>query len=187
MRILSTKLDGVVIVDPTILVDKRGYLFESFESYNQDAFATAVGTSVEFVLDLHTRSKHGVIRGIHYQLRRPHAKLVSALFGRIFDVAVDLRQSSDTLGQWVSVELSADNRRQIWIPPGFGHAFLALSPNAEAMYKLSDYHSPEYNRTVCWNDSDIAIDWPLPPGLLAPILSEKDRHGVALREAEVFS
>jgi len=184
MRVHRTELDGVIVVEPTILADKRGYLFES---YNQDAFSAAVGTPVEFVLDLRTRSEQGVVRGIHYQLCRPQGKLVSVLAGTVFDVAVDLRRSSRTFGRWISVELSSDNRRQIWIPPGFGHAFLALSASAEVLYKLSDYHSPEHSRTVSWDDQDIAIDWPLPRGLREPILSDKDRQGVAFREAEVFS
>jgi dTDP-4-dehydrorhamnose 3,5-epimerase len=184
MRVLRTKLDEVMLIEPKVSVDERGYLFES---YNGNALATAVGAPVDFVLDLYSQSLHGVIRGIHYQVRRPQAKLISVLVGKIFDVAVDLRRSSPSFGQWISVELSAENRRQIWIPPGFGHAFLALSPNAEVLYKLSDYHSPDNSRTISWDDPDLGIDWPLPPGLREPILSQKDRHGLTLRQAEVFS
>lgn len=183
MRVHATGLDGVLVIEPDVFVDRRGCVFES---YNQLEFATVAGVSVPFVLDLRTRSEHGVLRGIHYQILRPQGKLVCALAGRIFDVAVDLRRSSRTFGQWFGVELSGDNKRQIWVPAGFGHAFLTLSPIAEVLYKLSDYHSAEHSRTIAWNDANVAIDWPLPADCNVPILSEQDCQGVAFRDAEVF-
>jgi dTDP-4-dehydrorhamnose 3,5-epimerase len=183
MRVRQTTLHEVMLIEPTVLVDERGYLFESC---NRDALASAVGAPVEFVLDLQSKSVQGVIRGIHYQVRHPQAKLISVVAGEVFDVAVDLRRSSSSFGKWIAVELSAENRRQIWIPPGFGHGFLTLSPSAEVLYKLSDYHSPDCSRTICWNDPALGIDWPMPPGFPEPILSQKDRQGLSFRDAEVF-
>jgi dTDP-4-dehydrorhamnose 3,5-epimerase len=183
MRVLQTALDQVVLIEPTVLADERGYLFEA---YNRETLSSHLGAPVDFVLDLQSRSGCGVIRGIHYQLRRPQAKLISVVQGRVFDVAVDLRRSSPRFGQWTGAELSAENKRQIWVPAGFGHAFLTLSQSAEVLYKLSTYHSPDCSRTIAWNDPEIAIDWPMRFEFGQPILSQKDRHGVRLRDAEVF-
>lgn len=183
MRTLQTTLDEVILIEPRVLSDDRGYLFES---YNRESLSRLVGAHQDFVLDLQSRSSRGVIRGIHYQLSPPQAKLIRVVQGSIFDVAVDLRRSSPGFGQWMGVELSAENRRQVLIPPGFGHAFLAVSDTVEVLYKLSSVHAPDFSRTIAWNDQDIAVDWPLRLEDGEPILSPKDMHGTLLREAEVF-
>ncbi len=183
MRVLQTSLDDVLMIEPNVLADERGYLFESC---NIAALSRAVGTPVSFVLDLQSRSSHCVLRGIHYQLERPQAKLISVVDGEIFDVAVDLRRSSPSFGRWTGAVLSARNKRQIWIPAGFGHAFLTLSSSAEVLYKVTDYHSPASSRVIVWNDPQIAIDWPLPREPAHPVVSSKDRHGKLLMNAEAF-
>jgi dTDP-4-dehydrorhamnose 3,5-epimerase len=183
MRVTKTELDAILVLEPAAFADERGFLFEG---YNRAAYAAAIGAGVEFVLDVHSRSRRGVLRGIHYQLHRPQAKLVSVLAGEVLDVVVDLRRSKPTFGRWVAVELSSDNQRRVWIPPGFGHAFLVVSESADMLYKLTDYHSAADSRTIKWDDLDLNIPWPLPAGLRAPILSPADRNGVALRAAEVF-
>ena len=183
MRVLQTSLDEVLVIEPNVLADERGYLFESC---NVAALSRAVGLSVSFVLDLQSRSSYGVLRGIHYQLDRPQAKLISVVDGEIFDVAVDLRRSSPRFGRWTGAVLSAENKRQIWIPAGFGHAFLTLSSSAEVLYKITDYHSAAGSRVIVWNDPQIAIAWPLPPELAHPVVSPKDRHGSFLIDAEAF-
>ena len=183
MRVLQTGLDQVVLIEPTVLADERGYLFEA---YNRKMLSGLLGEPLDFVLGLQSRSGCGVIRGIHYQLRRPQAKLISVVQGKVFDVAVDLRRSSPSFGHWTGAELSAENKRQILIPTGFGHAFLTLSRSAEVLYNLSAYHSPDCSRTIAWNDPDIAIVWPMRFEAGQPILSQKDGHGALLRDAEVF-
>jgi dTDP-4-dehydrorhamnose 3,5-epimerase len=183
MRVLQTALDEVVLIEPTVLADERGYLFEA---YNRDMLSSVVGAPPDFVLDLQSRSTGGVIRGIHYQLRRPQAKLISVVQGKVFDVVVDLRRSSPRFGHWTGAELSAENKRQIWIPAGFGHAFLTLSQSAEVLYKLTAYHSVDYSRTIAWNDPEIAIAWPTRFKSGHPILSQKDRDAALLCDAEVF-
>ena len=183
MRVLQTSLDEVLIIEPDVLTDERGYLFESC---NIAALSSAVGMPVGFVLDLQSRSSHGVLRGIHYQVDRPQAKLISVVDGEIFDVAVDLRRSSSGFGRWTGAVLSAQNKRQIWIPAGFGHAFLTLSSSAEVLYKITDYHSPTGSRVIVWDDPQIAIEWPLPRELALPVVSSKDRHGKLLIDAEAF-
>jgi dTDP-4-dehydrorhamnose 3,5-epimerase len=179
MQVIKTRLSGVLTIEPRIFADARGFLFES---YNQNALMQAAGISDSFVQDNHSQSGKHVLRGLHYQIRQPQGKLVRAVSGRILDVAVDLRRSSATFAQWLGVELSAENRRIAWIPQGFAHGFIALSEHAEVVYKTTDYWAPQHERTIAWNDPDLAIDWLTD----TPILSAKDHAGVLLRDAEVF-
>ena len=182
MKAISTAIPDVVIIEPQVIEDERGFFMESF---NQQRFEQAVGTSVCFVQDNHSRSVRGVLRGLHYQIgERAQAKLVRAAVGALFDVAVDLRRSSPTFGRWVGVELSATNRRQLWIPAGFAHGFVVLGEGAELMYKTTDYYSPADDRCLLWNDPDIGIAWPLTGD--APLLSAKDANGRALHDADLF-
>ncbi len=176
-----TCLPEVLILQPRVFGDDRGFFFES---YNRQDFLSATGVDVEFVQDNHSRSARGVLRGIHYQVVHPQGKLVRVTAGRVWDVAVDLRRHSPRFGQWAGVELSAENKRQLWVPPGFGHAFLTLSDHAEFLYKTTDYWAPAHERSVAWNDPDLAIAWPL--GGLAPQLAAKDAAAPPLRAAEVF-
>lgn len=180
MKVQTTALDGVLLLEPAVFSDARGFFFESF---NARAFREETGIDTRFVQDNHSRSARNVLRGIHYQVVRPQGKLVRVASGRVFDVAVDLRRSSGTLGRWVGVELSADNYRQLWLPPGFGHAFLTLSESADVLYKTTDYWFGEHDRAVRWNDPSLAIDWPLAG---APIVSDKDGAAPSLRQAELF-
>lgn len=155
------------------------------ESYNRRVFAEVTGQDVEFVQDNHSRSAKGVLRGLHYQLRQPQGKLVRVVRGAVFDVAVDIRRESPRFGGWVGVELSADNQRQLWVPPGFAHGFLVLSESAEFLYKTTDYYAPEHERSILWSDGDIGIDWPLAAhGLEQPLLSAKDAQAVGLMQAQ---
>ncbi|KIA82253.1 dTDP-4-dehydrorhamnose 3,5-epimerase [Chromobacterium piscinae] len=171
MNVIDTAIPDVKIIEPAVFGDARGFFFESF---NQKKFEEAVGYSVEFVQDNHSRSAKGVLRGLHYQLD-PHAqgKLVRVAAGAVFDVAVDIRLQSPTYGRWVGVELSADNKRQLWIPPGFAHGFLTLSDNTEFLYKTTDYWFKDLERAIAWNDPTLAIDWPLQQ---PPVLSAKDQE-----------
>lgn len=179
MQITPTKLPDVLLLEPKIWQDKRGFFMES---YNQNTFRQKTGLTVNFVQDNHSQSQQNVLRGLHYQIRQSQGKLVRALVGEIFDVAVDLRQSSPTFGQWVGEILSAENKKQLWIPPGFAHGFLVLSAVAEVFYKATDFYAPQYDRSLLWNDAQIDIDW----GITQPIVSEKDKNAPCLREAEVF-
>lgn len=181
MQITRLAIPDVILIEPRVFGDDRGFFFES---YNARAFEAAVGCPVDFVQDNHSRSLVGVLRGLHYQLP-PHAqgKLVRVVLGEVFDVAVDIRRASPTFGQWVGATLSAENKRQMWIPPGFAHGFLTVSESAEFLYKTTDYYAPKYERCIAWNDPDIDIQW---PGGTAPLLSAKDAEGAALREADVF-
>jgi dTDP-4-dehydrorhamnose 3,5-epimerase len=182
LKVTPTAIPEVLVVEPQIFADERGFFFESF---NQQAFNQALGAEVHFVQDNHSKSKQGVLRGIHYQLN-PHAqgKLVRVVSGSVYDVAVDLRRSSKTFGQWVGVELSADNKKQLWIPDGFGHAFLTLSESAEFLYKTTDYYSSVSERSIRWDDAQLAIIW---PKLDVPLsLSEKDLKAKLLAEADLF-
>jgi dTDP-4-dehydrorhamnose 3,5-epimerase len=172
-------LNAVKILEPRVFGDERGFFLES---YNARSFA-GLGIAEPFVQDNHSRSRHGVLRGIHYQVVRPQGKLVRCVRGEIFDVAVDLRRSSDQFGQWTGVRLSEENRRMLWIPAGFGHGFVVLSDSADVLYKATDYYAPEGERSILWNDPEIGIDWPLPG---EPVLSGKDAAGKRLREADVF-
>ena len=179
MKATRLAIPEVVLIEPKVFGDARGFFFES---YNQRAFNEATGTDFQFVQDNHSRSAKGVLRGLHYQLRQPQGKLVRVVQGAVFDVAVDIRKSSATFGQWVGVELSADNHRQLWVPPGFAHGFLVLSESAEFLYKTTDYYAPQHERCIAWNDPQLAIAWP--DIGMAPLLSAKDAKGMALSEAE---
>ena len=181
MKVTPAAIDDVLIIEPQVFGDARGFFYESF---NQKAFNESTGLDVNFVQDNHSCSVKGVLRGLHYQVHQPQAKLVRVVRGEIFDVVVDLRKSSPTFGQWVGVILSAENRRQIWIPHGFAHGFLTLSDEAEVLYKTTDYYAPQHERCIAWNDAQIAIGWPLAK---APVLSVKDQAGVSLNNAEVFA
>lgn len=180
MKITKTKIPDVLIIEPRIFGDARGFFYESF---NQKVWQEMTGLPITFVQDNHSRSKQNVLRGLHYQIQQPQAKLVRVARGSIFDVAVDIRQSSPNFGQWVGVELTEENRFQIWIPEGFAHGFLVLSDFAEVLYKTTDYWAPEHERTIVWNDSDLAIQWPLQK---PPILSAKDNEGVTFKKSKVF-
>ncbi len=181
-RRLSTAIPDVLIIEPELFGDERGFFYES---YNRRVFLELTGgVASEFVQDNHSRSRHNVIRGLHYQIRQSQGKLVRAVVGAVFDVAVDIRRKSPTFGQWVGVELTESNRRMLWIPPGFAHGFLTISEVAEVLYKATDYWAPEHERTILWNDRDLNIQWPLKHG--HPHLSDKDRAGRALQEAAVY-
>jgi len=180
MNVIPTELPDVLLLEPRVFGDERGFFFESF---NARAFAEATGVTREFVQDNHSRSVRGVLRGLHYQISQPQGKLVRVVAGEVFDVAVDLRRGSPTFGRWAGVNLSADNKRMMWVPEGFAHGFLVLSESAEFLYKTTDYYAPEHERCIRWDDPQLAIDWPLQE---APQLSAKDRSGVALAEAELF-
>lgn len=182
MRVISTGIEGALILEPKVFGDARGFFMESF---NARTFAELTGVSDPFVQDNHSRSARGVLRGLHYQIRQPQGKLVRVVRGSVFDVAVDLRRSSPTFGRWVGVELSEENMRQFWIPPGFGHGFLVLSESADFLYKTTDYYAPEHERCIAWDDPTIGVDWPTVEGPL--LLSDKDRKGRALAEAEVYA
>ena len=176
-----TAIPEVVVVEPKVFGDDRGFFFESF---NRARFAEAVGRDVEFVQDNHSLSSRGVLRGLHYQLPNPQGKLVRAVRGEVFDVAVDLRRGSPTFGRWVGERLSAENKRQLWIPEGFAHGFLVLSEQAEFLYKTTDYWHPEHERCIRWDDPTLAIAWPLQGG--APTVSAKDAAGVSFGAAPAF-
>jgi dTDP-4-dehydrorhamnose 3,5-epimerase len=180
MKAIPTAIPEVLILEPKIFGDSRGFFMESF---NQKIFSTLTGTEETFVQDNHSRSTKHVLRGIHYQIQQPQGKLVRVVQGRVFDVAVDLRRSSGTFGQWVGVELSEDNYRQLWVPAGFGHAFVVLSDKAEFLYKTTSYYAPEHERCIRWDDPDIGIKW---PEIEMPLLSEKDKVGQAFKGAEVY-
>jgi len=181
MKPAATALPDVLLFEPAVYEDQRGFFFESF---NQRDFNVAIGRNVRFVQDNHSRSAKHVLRGLHYQLRQPQGKLVRVAAGEVFDVAVDLRRSSPTFGKFVGTVLSAENRKQLWIPEGFAHGFLVLSETADFLYKTTDYYAPADQQSVLWNDPDIGIDWPIDG---EPILSARDRAGVPLRQAEVFA
>lgn len=181
MKVTPTKLAGVLIIEPRVFGDERGFFFESF---NQRAFDEAVGAHVDFVQDNHSKSSRNVLRGLHYQLPpKAQGKLVRVVQGEVFDVAVDLRKNSKTFGQSVGEVLSAENKRQLWIPAGFAHGFLTLSEMAEFLYKTTDYYSPEHERCICWDDEELAIQWPL---LGDPVLSGKDLAGDPFSAATVY-
>ena len=180
MQVLPTDLPGVLLLEPRVFGDARGFFFES---YNRRAFHKATGVDVEFVQDNHSRSSRNVLRGLHYQVRQAQGKLVRVTAGEVWDVAVDLRRGSPKFGQWAGFTLSAESRRMAWIPPGFAHGFLVMSDSAEVLYKATDYYAPEHERSIAWNDPDLAIEWPLTG---APVLSAKDAAGARFRDAEVY-
>ena len=183
MNALPTAIEGVFILEPKVFGDARGFFMES---YNRRAFQQATGLDVEFVQDNHSRSRQGVLRGLHYQLQQPQGKLVRVTQGAVFDVAVDIRRGSPSFGRWVGVELTADNHRQLWVPPGLAHGFAVLSDSADFLYKTTDYYAPQHERCILWNDPAIGIDWPLAAhGIDEPLLSDKDRAGVPLAQADL--
>ncbi len=179
MRAIETPIPGVLVLEPKVFGDARGFFFES---WNARRFAEVTGVEADFVQDNHSRSVQGVLRGLHYQVRNPQGKLVRVVRGAVFDVAVDLRRASPTFGRWFGAELSEENHRQMWVPPGCAHGFVVLSEFADFLYKATDYYAPEHERCIAWNDPDIGIDW----GIHAPVLSAKDLQGVAFAVAETY-
>lgn len=180
MNIIMTGIPDVLIVEPKIFGDDRGFFYES---YNKEEFQRATQVNSDFVQDNHSLSSRDVLRGLHYQIEQPQGKLVRVVSGAVFDVAVDIRRSSANFGKWVGVELSAENKRQVWVPEGFAHGFLVLSERAEFLYKTTNYYAPDYERCIHWNDPKLAIKWPVTG---EPVVSEKDAQGLSLLDAEVF-
>ena len=180
MQIIKTDISDVIIFEPKVFGDARGFFFES---YNQRVFQQATGSAPVFVQDNHSRSAKNVLRGLHYQIVQPQGKLVRVTVGEVFDVAVDIRKSSPTFGQSVGAYLSAENNRQMWVPPGFAHGFVVLSEFAEFLYKTTDFYAPEHERCIVWNDPELGIAWPLKD---EPLLSQKDLQGVLFKDAECF-
>ncbi|ESS15748.1 dTDP-4-dehydrorhamnose 3,5-epimerase [Betaproteobacteria bacterium MOLA814] len=181
--VTTTPLDGVLLLEPKVFGDERGFFFESF---NQRDFDQATGLSVQFVQDNHSKSSQGVLRGLHYQIQHPQGKLVRVTAGEVFDVVVDLRSSSATFGRSYGITLSADNKKQLWIPPGFAHGFLVTSESAEFLYKTTDYWYPEFERSLLWSDPALGIEWPIAQGQ-GPVLAKKDEVALSLSLAEVFA
>jgi len=181
MHIVATSIPDVLILEPKVFGDDRGFFYESF---NQRRFRELTGITADFVQDNHSKSARNVLRGLHYQIRQPQGKLVRVVAGEVFDVVVDLRKSSATFGRWVGVTLSAENKRQFWVPEGFAHGFVVTSDSAEFLYKTTDYWAPEFERSILWNDPAIGIQWPL---TVEPLLSGKDKLGTPLAQAEVFA
>ena len=180
MNVIPTEIPDILIIEPKVFGDSRGFFFESF---NKRLFIEKTGSRDEFIQDNHSRSSKGVLRGLHYQIKQPQGKLVRVSYGEVLDVAVDLRKSSNTYGQWVGVNLSADNKRQLWIPPGFAHGFVVLSQNAEFLYKTTDYYAPEHERCIRWDDKELSIEWQLEG---EPLVSEKDANGASFSAADKF-
>ncbi|MBL6986444.1 MAG: dTDP-4-dehydrorhamnose 3,5-epimerase [Methylobacter sp.] len=181
MKAIPTAIPDVLIIEPKVFGDERGFFFES---YNRRQFAELIGRDVDFVQDNHSRSVKNVLRGLHYQIKQPQGKLVRVVQGAVFDVVVDIRRSSPTFGQHVTEELSAENKRMLWVPEGFAHGFVVISDTAEFLYKTTDYWVPEFERSIAWNDPDIGIEWPIQG---EPALSAKDQLGKLLAEAEYFA
>ncbi len=182
VNVVRTRLPEVLILEPRVFGDDRGFFLES---WNERVFDEAAGGPVRFVQDNHSRSARGVLRGMHYQLTQPQGKLVRVVAGRVFDVAVDMRRDSPRCGQWVGVELSAENRRQLWVPPGFAHGFLVLSETADFLYKTTDYYQPSDEKALAWNDPAVGIEWPLAPGQ-QPSLSAKDQSAASFADAAFY-
>jgi dTDP-4-dehydrorhamnose 3,5-epimerase len=181
MNVVTTDLPGLLIIEPKVFGDHRGFFYESF---NARRFAELTGVKADFVQDNHSKSARNVLRGLHYQIRQQQGKLVRVVAGEVFDVAVDIRANSPSFGRWMGITLSAENKRQLWIPPGFAHGFVVISESAELLYKTTDYWAPEYERSILWNDPVIGIKWPA--SITSPVLSEKDRNAKLLSEAEVL-
>jgi dTDP-4-dehydrorhamnose 3,5-epimerase len=181
VKVIRTEIPDVLMIEPKVFGDARGFFLES---YNENVFREATGVTATFVQDNHSRSGRGVLRGLHYQVKQPQGKLVRVVRGAVFDVVVDLRRSSPSFGQWVGTELSEENHRQFWVPPGFAHGFVVLSESADFLYKTTEYYAPEHERCIAWNDPALAIGWPLEA---EPLVSAKDRGGVSLRDAELFA
>lgn len=183
MKLISTSLPEVPVLEPRVFGDARGFFLESF---NERVFRELTGVKLPFVQDNHSRSARGVLRGLHYQIRNPQGKLVRVVSGRVFDVAVDMRRSSPTFGRWAGAELSAENHRQLWVPPGFAHGFVVLSDSADFLYKTTDYYAPEHERALAWNDPHVGIEWPTAELDAPPILSPKDAAAPQWSNAEFF-
>jgi dTDP-4-dehydrorhamnose 3,5-epimerase len=181
MNITPTEIPAVLVIEPRVFEDDRGFFFESF---NEKIFADKLNISARFVQDNHSCSAQNVLRGLHYQIQQPQGKLVRVVAGAIFDVVVDIRKSSPTFGQWVSCILSAENKKQLWVPEGFAHGFLSMADGTEVLYKATDFYAPAHERSIVWNDPDLAIAWPLTAN---PIVSAKDQAGSPFKTAEVFS
>lgn len=181
MKATQLTIPDIFLLEPQVFGDERGFFFENF---NQRQFDSAIGKKVTFVQSNHSRSAKHVLRGLHYQIRQPQGKLVRVVVGEVFDVAVDIRRSSPTFGQWVGETLTAENKKQMWVPQGFAHGFVVLSDYAEFLYKTTDYWAPDFERSILWNDPDLNIDWPMNA---APVLSTKDQNGVRFRNAEIFT
>ncbi|MBA3014202.1 MAG: dTDP-4-dehydrorhamnose 3,5-epimerase [Proteobacteria bacterium] len=181
MKFLPTRIPDVIVIEPKVFGDHRGFFMETWQ---QQVF-TEAGISHPFVQDNHSRSSQGILRGLHYQIKHPQGKLVRVISGEVFDVAVDIRKNSPTFGQWVGETLSADNRKMLWVPPGFAHGFYVMSESAEFLYKCTDFYTPPHERTILWNDPALGINWPLVNGA-APVLSTKDAEGVLFTEAEIY-
>lgn len=181
MNAIPLAIPDVILFEPRVFGDERGFFFESF---NQRRFEEAIGRSVNFVQDNHSRSSKNVLRGLHYQIKQPQGKLVRVVEGAVFDVAVDLRKSSPTFGKWVGQVLSAENKKQMWVPEGFAHGFVVISESAEFLYKTTDFYAPEYERCLVWNDPALTIDWPISD---APSVSVKDDRGMRFEDAEYFA
>ena len=178
MKVTATGIADVLIIEPKVFGDTRGFFYESF---NQQAFDEASGLNVSFVQDNHSRSLRGVLRGLHYQVQQPQGKLVRAVRGAVFDVVVDIRKNSSTFGKWVGVDLTEDNHKQMWIPPGLAHGFMVISDAADFLYKTTAYYAPQYERCLAWDDPTVGIEWPLTQyGIVSPQLSAKDKQGLAL-------
>jgi dTDP-4-dehydrorhamnose 3,5-epimerase len=182
MRFIPTAIPGVILIEPKVFADERGFFLES---YQKQCFVEA-GIPFDFVQDNHSRSQQGVLRGLHYQIQQTQGKLVRVIAGEIFDVAVDIRKSSPTFGKWVGEFLSAESKKLLWVPPGFAHGFYVTSPETEVLYKATDYYAPQWERSIMWNDPALNIEWPLINGV-KPSLSSKDQAGTPLSEAEIFT
>ena len=181
MNIIRTGIPDIFIIEPSVFGDERGFFLES---YNEKAFNAMTGATITFVQDNHSRSKKNVLRGLHYQIKQPQGKLVRVINGEVFDVAVDIRRSSPTFGKWVGECLTAENKKQMWVPPGCAHGFLVLSDVAEFLYKTTDYYAPEFERCIQWNDPDLNVHWPITGH---PLVSKKDKNGVLFKNAELFA
>ena len=180
MKVIATEIPDVLIIEPKVFGDDRGFFMESF---NQVEWEKATGLNTTFVQDNHSRSSKGVLRGLHYQIKQPQGKLVRVIQGEVFDIAIDLRRSSATFGKWTGLVLSADNKRQLWVPEGFAHGFLVLSELADVLYKATDYYAPEHERCLLWNDMQLKINWPLQ---VQPVLSAKDANALMLGDSEYY-
>lgn len=180
MKVTPTHIPDVFVIEPEVFGDDRGFFYESF---SQVKFEQGIGAKYDFVQDNHSRSVKNVLRGLHYQIQQPQGKLVRCILGKVFDVAVDMRQSSPTFGQWAGVELSAENKKMFWVPPGFAHGFVTLSDVAEFVYKTTDYYAPQYDRSLIWNDPEVGIEWPFE---VEPALSKKDLLGKSFQHADKY-
>lgn len=182
MNVIKGEMEGLLVLEPKVFGDERGFFMESF---NARTFEAATGLKLDFVQDNHSRSARGVLRGLHYQLQQPQGKLVRVVSGRVWDVAVDMRRSSPTFGKWQGVELSGENKRQFWVPAGFAHGFVVLSESADFLYKTTDYYAPEHERCLAWNDPIVGVDWRL--GDIVPQLSAKDQQGLKFVQCESYA